>query len=74
MPCSAVADEVVLGTAAIEDPGFLRTASARHPGRVIASLDLRDGRVALDGWSRVGGDEADELRGDCSMTARRGSS
>jgi phosphoribosylformimino-5-aminoimidazole carboxamide ribotide isomerase len=56
-----LADEVVLGTAAIEDPGFLRTASARHPGRVIASLDLRDGRVALDGWSRVGGDEADDV-------------
>lgn len=49
-----VADEALLGTAAIEDPGFLRTAVARHPARVAVSLDLRGDRAALDGWSRVG--------------------
>lgn len=50
----AVADEALLGTAAIEDPEFLRSAVARHPGRVAVSLDLRGDRAALDGWSRVG--------------------
>jgi phosphoribosylformimino-5-aminoimidazole carboxamide ribotide isomerase len=57
----AVADEVVLGTAAIERPDFLRSVTARHPGRVGASLDLRDGRPALDGWARLGKDEPIEL-------------
>lgn len=50
----AVADEALLGTAAIEDRAFLRSAVARHPGRVAVSLDLRGDRAALDGWSRVG--------------------
>jgi phosphoribosylformimino-5-aminoimidazole carboxamide ribotide isomerase len=49
-----VADEVVLGTAAVEDPRFLAACAERHPGRVGASLDVRDGRSALDGWSRLG--------------------
>lgn len=51
------ADEALLGTAAIEDAAFLRACAARHPGRVAVSLDLRDGRLALDGWRRTG--EAD---------------
>lgn len=50
-------DEALLGTAAIEDPAFLRTTAEAYPGRVGVSLDLRDGRPALDGWLRVG--EAD---------------
>jgi phosphoribosylformimino-5-aminoimidazole carboxamide ribotide isomerase len=49
-----VVDEVLLGTAAIEQPEFLRTCARRHPGRIGASLDLRDGRPALDGWLRTG--------------------
>ena len=48
-----VADEAILGTAAIERPGFLRACADAFPGRIIASLDLRAGRPALDGWSRV---------------------
>ena len=49
-----VVDEVLLGTAAIEDPGFLAAAARRHPGRVGVSLDLRGGRAAVDGWLREG--------------------
>jgi phosphoribosylformimino-5-aminoimidazole carboxamide ribotide isomerase len=49
----AVVDEALLGTAAIEDPEFLRVVAARHPGRIGVSVDLRDGRPALDGWSRT---------------------
>jgi phosphoribosylformimino-5-aminoimidazole carboxamide ribotide isomerase len=51
------ADEAILGTAAIEDPEFLRASVTAHPGRIAVSLDVRDGRPALDGWSRTG--EAD---------------
>ncbi len=57
----AVADDAVLGTAAIEQPTLLRDAAGRYPGRVFASLDLRDGRPALDGWERLGRGEPVEL-------------
>lgn len=56
-----IVDEAILGTAAVERPGLLRAAANRHPGRVLASLDLRDGRPALDGWERVGTDDPGEL-------------
>lgn len=51
-------DVAVLGTAAIEDPRLLGECAARWPGRIAASLDLRDERPALDGWLRTadGGD------------------
>jgi phosphoribosylformimino-5-aminoimidazole carboxamide ribotide isomerase len=59
-----VADEVLLGTAAIERPGFVAEVAARHPARVGVSLDLRQGRPALDGWLREG-------TGDAVAIARR---
>ncbi|MDQ4036558.1 MAG: HisA/HisF-related TIM barrel protein [Chloroflexota bacterium] len=55
------ADEALLGTSAIEDADFLRTCAADHPGRIVVSLDLRDGRPALDGWLRMGSADASEL-------------
>ncbi|MEX1156992.1 MAG: HisA/HisF-related TIM barrel protein [Chloroflexota bacterium] len=45
-------DVAVLGTAALERPGFLASCAARWPGRLLAALDLRDGRLATDGWLR----------------------
>jgi phosphoribosylformimino-5-aminoimidazole carboxamide ribotide isomerase len=54
----AVADEALLGTAAVEQPDFLRACADRHPGRIGVSLDLRDGRPALDGWLRTGESDA----------------
>jgi phosphoribosylformimino-5-aminoimidazole carboxamide ribotide isomerase len=50
----AVADEAILGTAAIERPGFMRSCVDAYPGRVSASLDLRRGRPSLEGWTREG--------------------
>ncbi|MGH2381477.1 MAG: HisA/HisF-related TIM barrel protein [Candidatus Limnocylindria bacterium] len=52
------ADEALLGTAAIEDHEFLQACITAHPGRIAVSLDLRDGRVALDGWLRTGETDA----------------
>ncbi len=57
----AVADDALLGTSAIERAGFVRECSDRHPGRVAVSLDLRDGRPALDGWARTGTGDAIDL-------------
>jgi phosphoribosylformimino-5-aminoimidazole carboxamide ribotide isomerase len=59
----AGAQQVVLGTAAIERPGFLAACARRWPGRVIASLDLRAGRVATDGWLQERDEPGVELAG-----------
>jgi phosphoribosylformimino-5-aminoimidazole carboxamide ribotide isomerase len=50
---AAGAAAVVLGTAAVRDPDLLRQVAAAHPGRVLAALDVRDGRPAVAGWSSV---------------------
>ena len=58
-----IADDALLGTAAIEDPTFLRDAASAHPGRIAVSLDVRDGLPALDGWLRTGSADVVELAG-----------
>lgn len=68
-----VVDEVLLGTAAIEDPELLRLLARRHRGRIGVSVDLRDGRPAVEGWARtVGEDDVEALVGRlfASGTAR----
>jgi len=44
---------VIIGTAAIKDPGFLHDACTAFPGHIIVGLDARDGKVATDGWSKL---------------------
>lgn len=44
---------VIIGTAAVKNPGFLRDACAAFPGHIIVGLDARDGKVATDGWSKL---------------------
>lgn len=46
---------IVLGTAALEDPGLLRRVAHRHPGRVSVGLDARHGEVAVRGWTEGSG-------------------
>ncbi len=46
-------DAVIVGTRAVEDPGFLRAAATAHPNRVLFGLDARDGKVATDGWDNT---------------------
>lgn len=43
-------DRVILGTAAVTDPDFVKEAARRWPGRVAAGVDLKDGLVAIRGW------------------------
>jgi phosphoribosylformimino-5-aminoimidazole carboxamide ribotide isomerase len=43
----------ILGTAAALDPALLAAAGARWPGRILVGVDAVDGRVAVDGWTRV---------------------
>ena len=44
---------VIIGTAAVKSPGFLRDACSAFPGSIIVGLDARDGKVATDGWSKI---------------------
>lgn len=48
---------VILGTAAVRDPGLVREACAKFPGRVAVGIDAREGRVAVQGWA----EEADVM-------------
>ncbi len=44
---------VIIGTAAVKNPGFLHDACDAFPGHVIVGLDAKDGQVATDGWAKV---------------------
>jgi phosphoribosylformimino-5-aminoimidazole carboxamide ribotide isomerase len=44
---------VILGTAALRDPGLVREACRRFPGRVAVGIDARDGKVAVEGWAET---------------------
>ena len=44
---------VIIGTAAVKNPGFLQDACTAFGGHIIVGLDARDGKVATDGWSKM---------------------
>ncbi len=49
----AGAERVVIGTAALRDPALLDAALAAHGERVVVSVDARDGKVSLSGWTET---------------------
>ena len=52
---------IIIGTAAVKNPGFLRDACSAFGGHIIVGLDARDGKVATDGWSKLTGHEVADL-------------
>jgi phosphoribosylformimino-5-aminoimidazole carboxamide ribotide isomerase len=52
---------VIIGTAAVRDPDFVREAARRHPGQVAVGIDAKDGRVAIEGWAQTSSMTAEEL-------------
>ena len=52
---------VVIGTAAVKNPGFLHEACDAFPGHIIVGLDAKDGKVATDGWSKLTGHDVIDL-------------
>ncbi len=52
---------VIIGTAAVKNPGFLHDACSAFPGHIIVGLDARDGKVAVDGWSKLTGHDVIDL-------------
>ncbi|MFD2250089.1 1-(5-phosphoribosyl)-5-[(5-phosphoribosylamino)methylideneamino]imidazole-4-carboxamide isomerase [Pseudochelatococcus lubricantis] len=52
---------VIIGTAAVRDPDFVREAARRFPGRVAVGIDAWDGKVAVEGWAETSELTAQEL-------------
>jgi len=52
---------VVIGTAAVKNPGFLQDACTAFSGHIIVALDAREGKVAVEGWSKLTGHDVVDL-------------
>ena len=52
---------VIIGTAAVKNPGFLKDACTAFGGHIIVGLDAKDGKVATDGWSKLTGHNVTDL-------------
>ena len=52
---------VIIGTAAVRDPAFVKAAARAYPGRIAVGLDARDGMVAVEGWAEVSTVTAEEI-------------
>ena len=48
---SAGIDRVILGTAAVTEPGFVEEAVTKYGDKIAVGIDLRDGFVAIKGWT-----------------------
>ena len=57
-------ERVVLGTAAVRDPGLAEAVAAAHGDRVVVSIDARGGKVAAEGWT-----ESSELTPEDALAA-----
>jgi phosphoribosylformimino-5-aminoimidazole carboxamide ribotide isomerase len=44
---------VIVGTVAVHDPALVKRAARANPGRVAVGLDARDGKIAVEGWSKT---------------------
>ena len=54
-------DRVILGTAAVKDPAFLEAALAKYGEKIAVGVDLKDGFVAVSGWTETSGISADDF-------------
>ena len=52
---------IIIGTAAVKNPGFLSDACYAFPGHIIAGLDAKEGKVAVEGWSKLTGHDVVDL-------------
>ena len=51
-------DRVILGTAAVSDPAFLRAAVAAYGDKIAVGVDIKDGFVAVKGWTEKSNENA----------------
>lgn len=52
---------LIIGTKAVKDPDFVKTACQAFPGHIIVGLDAKNGKVATDGWASVSNLDVIEL-------------
>jgi phosphoribosylformimino-5-aminoimidazole carboxamide ribotide isomerase len=52
---------IIVGTAAVKNPGFLLDACYAFPGHIIAGLDAKEGKVAVEGWTKMTGHDVADL-------------
>jgi len=52
---------VILGTAAVRNPAFVRDAARANPGRIAVGIDAKEGMVAVEGWTDATALSATEL-------------
>ena len=52
---------IIIGTAAVKNPGFLQEACIAFGGHIMVGLDAKDGKVATDGWSKLSGHDVIDL-------------
>ena len=52
---------VIIGSAAVKNPGFLHEACYAFPGQIMVGLDAKDGKVAVDGWSKLTGHDVVDI-------------
>ncbi|MBQ3792432.1 MAG: 1-(5-phosphoribosyl)-5-[Clostridia bacterium] len=64
-------DRVILGTAAAENPSFLEKAVSEFGDRIAVGIDLKDGRVAVRGWTESAGNSADAFFAKICLTGVR---
>jgi phosphoribosylformimino-5-aminoimidazole carboxamide ribotide isomerase len=46
-------NRVILGTAALTNPAFVKEAACAYPGRIVVGADAKGGKIATDGWANV---------------------
>ena len=54
-------DRVILGTAAVTDPAFLQAAVAKYGEKIAVGIDIKDGFVAIRGWTEKSEKDAPEF-------------
>ena len=58
---NAGVDYVIIGTKAVREPHFVSEVAAEFPNRIIVGLDAKDGKVAVDGWSKLSNHDVVDL-------------
>jgi phosphoribosylformimino-5-aminoimidazole carboxamide ribotide isomerase len=65
-------ERVILGTAAIEDPEFVKSSCSKYPGRVLIGIDAKDGMVAVKGWKEVTSFNVRDIAGRLAVAGAAG--
>jgi len=65
-------ERVIFGTAAIEDPEFVKSSCSKYPGRVLIGIDAKDGMVAVKGWKEVTSFNVRDIAGRLAVAGAAG--